>query len=184
MIGVQCQLMICRGHIRVIFPWLTVLCENWHFSPILDFVFILAAISKGQKCVRRSNLIYMSAGKYRGPKSSNRIKLSWFVQVLSHFYWFVVLTWSLSSPYHPCCPHIIPTLSPSSPCHPHTPYTPHLYPVVPMLSSWSLWSPHCPCHPHVVPIIPMSSPHHPLVVPTSFLYPHLPPLPLRDPQNQ
>ena len=34
MIGVQCQLMICRGHIRAskgtfqIFLWLTVLCKN------------------------------------------------------------------------------------------------------------------------------------------------------------
>ena len=34
MIGVQCQLMICRGHIRVsmgtlkVFLWLTVVCEN------------------------------------------------------------------------------------------------------------------------------------------------------------
>ena len=34
-----------------------VLCENWHFSQILHFVFILAAISKGQKWVRRSNMI-------------------------------------------------------------------------------------------------------------------------------
>ena len=30
----------------------------------------------------------MSVGKSRGPKSSNRIELSWFVQVLLHFYWF------------------------------------------------------------------------------------------------
>ena len=34
MIGVQCQLMICRGHFRAskgalkIFLWLTVVCEN------------------------------------------------------------------------------------------------------------------------------------------------------------
>ena len=34
-----------------------VLCENWHFSQILHFVFILAVISKGQKWVRRSNII-------------------------------------------------------------------------------------------------------------------------------
>ena len=36
----------------------------------------------------QSNLIYMSAGKCRGSKSSNRIELSQFVEVLLHFYWF------------------------------------------------------------------------------------------------
>ena len=50
MIGVQCQLMICRGHIRAskgalqVFLWLTVVSENLHFSQILHFVFILASI--------------------------------------------------------------------------------------------------------------------------------------------
>ena len=34
------------------------------------------------------NLIYISAGKCRGPKSLNRFRLSQFVQVLLHFYWF------------------------------------------------------------------------------------------------
>ena len=43
MIGVQCHLMISRGHIRAskgvlqIFLWLMVLCENWHFSEMLHF---------------------------------------------------------------------------------------------------------------------------------------------------
>ena len=32
-------------------------CENWCFSQILHFVFFSAAISKGQKWVRRSNII-------------------------------------------------------------------------------------------------------------------------------
>ena len=62
MIRVHCQLMICRGHIRVsksalkIFLWLTVVCENCHFSQILHFVFISAAISMGRKWVRRSKI--------------------------------------------------------------------------------------------------------------------------------
>ena len=34
------------------------------------------------------NLVYITAGGFRGPKSSNRIKISWFVQVLLHFNWF------------------------------------------------------------------------------------------------
>ena len=61
MIRVQCQLMICRGHIRTskgafkIFSM--VVCENGHFSQILQFVFILAAISMGHKWVRRSKII-------------------------------------------------------------------------------------------------------------------------------
>ena len=43
MIGVQCQLMICRGHIRAsegifqIFLWLTVLWQIDIFSSILHF---------------------------------------------------------------------------------------------------------------------------------------------------
>ena len=43
MIGVQCQLMICRGHIRAskgtfqIFLWLTVLCQIDNFCSILHF---------------------------------------------------------------------------------------------------------------------------------------------------
>ena len=63
MIRVQCQLMICRGHIGAskggfkIFLWLTVVCENRHFSSILHFVFILAAISMGHKWVRRSKIL-------------------------------------------------------------------------------------------------------------------------------
>ena len=62
MIRAHCQLMICRGHIRAsmdalkVFLWLTVVCKNWHFSQILHFVFILAAISKGCKWVRRSKI--------------------------------------------------------------------------------------------------------------------------------
>ena len=63
MIRVQCQLMICRGHIRTskgafkIFLWLMVVCENRHFIQILHFVFILAAISMGHKWVRRSKIL-------------------------------------------------------------------------------------------------------------------------------
>ena len=55
MIRVQCQSMICGGHIKAskgalqIFLWFTVLFENLCFSQILHFVFILAVISKGQK---------------------------------------------------------------------------------------------------------------------------------------
>ena len=125
MIRVQCQLMICRGHIRTskgafkIFLWLMVVCENGHFSQILHFVFILAAISMGRKWVRRSKIlsgfnlnmvqwdpvqkqenlqfgighpptyisiaVYMCGGGFKGPKSSNGIQLSRFVQKLWHF---------------------------------------------------------------------------------------------------
>ena len=46
MIGVQCQLMICRGHIRVsketfqIFLWLTVLCQIDILVQFCTLVFI------------------------------------------------------------------------------------------------------------------------------------------------
>ena len=59
MIRVQCQLMICRGHIRPfmgalhVFLQLMVQSKNCNFSQILHFVFILAAISKDCKWVRR-----------------------------------------------------------------------------------------------------------------------------------
>ena len=42
------------------------------------------AICDGTPRTCRSNLIYMSAGKCRGPKSLNAIELSQFVQVLMH----------------------------------------------------------------------------------------------------
>ena len=79
---------------------------------------------------------------------------------------FVVPTWSPLSSRHPCHPHIIPIIPPSSPCHPH------IVPVIPRRSPWGLhglWSP------HVIPIIPVI-PHHP---PSSPHHPHHP----RHPQK-
>ena len=55
MIEVQCQLIICRGHIRAsksalqIFLWLIVLCENGHFSQILHFCLHFRCDFKGLK---------------------------------------------------------------------------------------------------------------------------------------
>ena len=63
MIGVQCQLMICKGHIRAskgtfqIFLWLTVL---WQIDILVKFctlVFISTQIWKGRKWVRRSKIL-------------------------------------------------------------------------------------------------------------------------------
>ena len=120
-----------RGAFKI-FLWLTVVCENWHFSQILHFVFISAAISMGCKWVREvknplraqskyglmgssaktvkkffwgssehfldknaiwdrtlppytSIAVYMCGGGFKGPKSSNGIQLSRFVQKLWHF---------------------------------------------------------------------------------------------------
>ena len=81
MIGVYCQLMICRGHIRAskgaltIFLWLTVVCENGHFSQILHFVFISAVISKGHPHQQIKSSLYVCK-RVQGPKSLNRIELS------------------------------------------------------------------------------------------------------------
>ena len=64
------SLMICRGHIRVSKGALKkclrlmVVCENRHFSQILHFVFILAAISKGRKWVRRLKNLLRAQSKY------------------------------------------------------------------------------------------------------------------------
>ena len=63
MIGVQCQLMICIGHIRAskctfqIFLWLTVL---WQIDILVQFctlVFISSRILKGRKWDRRSKIL-------------------------------------------------------------------------------------------------------------------------------
>ena len=85
MIRVHCQLMICRGHIRVsmgtlkIFLWLTVVCENLHFSQILHFFFISAAISIGRKRVRRSKNLLRAQSKYglMGSSAKTGKKFPW-----------------------------------------------------------------------------------------------------------
>ena len=46
------------------------------------------AICDGTLPICTPILIYMSAGKCRGPKSLNKIELSWFILDLLHFYWF------------------------------------------------------------------------------------------------
>ena len=99
--------------------------------------------------------VYMCGGGLKGPKSSNGIQLSQFVQSYGIFSDFVVPTWSPSSSHCPHHPHIVLTSSPSSPsssCCPHSPQK------VPMWSPWSVVSTCCPRCPH---IIPTSSPHHP-----------------------
>ena len=65
--------------------------------------------------------------------------------------------WSLVSTCCPCCPNVIPTLSPSSPrCLRH----PHIIPIAPRRSH--VVSMVCGL---VVPMSSLSSPHHPRVVP-------------------
>ena len=95
--------------------------------------------------------------------------------IFSDFVVPVVPTLSLSSPHHPCHPHVVPVIPTSSPCHPHHP---HIIPIAPKRSACgphgcglhclcglhpmlSPWSPCCPRCPHVIPIIPTSSPCHP-----------------------
>ena len=58
------------------------------------------AICDGTPPICTSNLIYIRVGKYRSPKSSNRIELSWLV--LLHFYWFRPSTLPFS-PFFFCC---------------------------------------------------------------------------------
>ena len=130
----------------------------------------------------------MCAGGFRGPKSSNRIELSQFVQELLHFSYFVVLMWSP----HPRGPHIIPVIptpSPSSPHHPHhlhIVFTPPwlwspccLHGLHSMLSPHGPCHPHCPHHPHIILVVPTSSrrsPHHLQHPDTNYTHPHPPEL--------
>ena len=119
-----------------------------------------------------SNVVYMCAAGFKGPRSSNRIELSWFIQKLLHFSDFVVQMWSPWSPRHPHHPHVIPVIPTSSPY-------PHVVPIalrrprcgphgcgLVVSTPCCPCCPHCPCgphviprHPHVIPIIPMLSPH-------------------------
>ena len=87
MIGVQCQLMICRGHIRAskgrlfqIFLWLTVL---WQIDILVQFytlVFISSQIWKGCKWVRRSKILSgLNLNGSKGIQCKNRKNFYWRV---------------------------------------------------------------------------------------------------------
>ena len=109
-----------------------------------------------------SNAVYMCAGGFMGPKSSDFNYLDSFKSYYI-FCDFIVPMWSLWSPHCPCHPHIVPIIPRRSLCGPHTPpwlwsplSPPHMVPT-------PLWSPCCPCCAHVIPVIPtssLSSPHH------------------------
>ena len=63
MIGVHCQLVICRGHIRLLknifckFLQLTLLWKNWPESQIYQFFMIYGPILKCRKWVGRSKIL-------------------------------------------------------------------------------------------------------------------------------
>ena len=63
MIGVHYQLVICRGHIRLLknifctFLWLTLLWKNWPETQISHFFMICGPILKCRKWVGRSKII-------------------------------------------------------------------------------------------------------------------------------
>ena len=89
----------------------------------------------------------MCGGGLKGPKSSNGIQLSRFIQsygIFSDFVVPMVPAWYLLSPHHPHHPHTIPIAPRRSPCGPHCPH------------------PCCPrhsCCPHIIPTSSPSSPH-------------------------
>ena len=62
MIGVHCQLVICRGHIRLLknifctFLRLTLLWKNWPETQISQFLMICGPILKSRKWVGRSKI--------------------------------------------------------------------------------------------------------------------------------
>ena len=185
--------MICRGHIRAskgalkFFRWLTVVCENWHLSQILHFVFISAAISMGQEV---KNLL-RAQSKYGLMGSSAKTGKFYFRGSQEHFLHKSAIWDRTPPPTHlmqsTCVweglrvpnlqmefnyldsfkcygifsdfivPHVVLIIPTLSPSSPHHP---HSLQKVPMWSPW-LWSQWSP--PHVVPIIPTSS----LFIPTS-----------------
>ena len=103
------------------------------------------------------NIVYMTAGKCRDPKSLNGIELSRFVQKLLQFYWFepppapregtgggwgYLGTWGCPHTHMHACTHTCKEIAKATTC-----------------LSWC-----CPHGPHVISVIPMlfpSSPHHP-----------------------
>ena len=82
--------------------------------------------------------------------------------IFSDFVVPVVPTLSLSSPHHPCGPHVIPV---SSLLSPHCPHSPQKVPmaVVSVVSSVVsvVSTPCCPCGLHVIPTSSLCHPHHP-----------------------
>ena len=143
--------------------------ENFSFQGSQEHFLHKSAIWDRTPSTYISNAVYMCAGGFKGPKSSNKIQLSQFVKKVMAF-----LVISLSPhgprviPLSPCCPHIVPTSSTSSPHHPH------IIPIAPRRSQcgpsdlWSPWSPWSP--PHVVPVVPVI----PLSSPSSSHHPHHP----------
>ena len=181
MIRVQCQLMICRGHIRIsmgalkVFLQLTVVCENWHFSQILHIFFISAAISMGHKWVRRSKIL-----------SGLNLNMVWWDPVQKQekivFEGHRSTFW-IKMPFG--IGHPPPTHQLQSTCVGEGSRVPNLQTEFNYLDSFKsygifsdfvvpTWSPSslcCPCRSYIIPIVPTSSPcrphhpHHPHVVP-------------------
>ena len=114
----------------------------------------------GQPPTYTSIAVYMCGGGFKGPKLSNGIQLSRFVQKLCIFSDFVVPMWSPSSshrPHHSRQPHVVPIAPRRSPCGHHGLWSPHVVPVVPVIPTSSPSSPHHP----FIPTLSRRSPHHP-----------------------
>ena len=124
-----------------------------------------------------STAVYMCGGGFKGPKSSNRIQLSRFIQ--KAFLVISLCPWSPWSPHCPCHHHIVPVIPMSSPCHPHHPHIipiapegPHVVPIAVVSVVSTLCCPHCPCGPHVIPVVSTSSPSSPCHVEDSHIIPN------------
>ena len=180
-----------------------VLCENWHFSQILHFVVILAAISRvkyGLGCQISYQLsIWTWSIRF---KCANWKYFMWGLTGAKNMYFFGLkskicyLWWDTPiCSLYVCrmvqgfqifkqnwiiliCSRVIAFLVI------WCPHGPHIIPVIPMSS---LLSPHCP---HIVPVIPMLSthphiPHTPtLWSPCCLCYPHvIPIIPMSSPHH-
>ena len=253
MIGVQCQLMICRGHTRAskgalqIFSMITgsvwklisksniglclhfgcdISCQSKH--GLSDSSVTIGKFITGDKNIHfwfqnkkmpfwdgtlhhlHSEPSLYTAWKCRGPKSLNRIKFSWFVQVLLYFLliWVSALGrghvgWRYMGPWGYMGAWGYPHMNTHTHAHAHMHTHAHVKEIVNgcqhvYQDKWLDLSRFLcgPCGSHVVPNCPYIIPCHPHVIPTSSLLsqhclnnlhltPHTPtPTHHRDPQKQ
>ena len=172
-----------------------VVCENWHFSQILHFVFISAAISMGHKWVRWSKNPLRAQSKY-GLMGSSAKTGNFFFWGSPELFLHKNSIWDRTTPtYTLIAVYMCGGRVQGSQIFQRNSIISIRSKVMAFLViSLSPWSPRCPCCSHVIPIVPMSSrvipiaprrspcgPHgcglhglHPMLSPWSLSSPHRP----------
>ena len=169
-----------------------VVCENWQFSEILHIVFILAAISKGHKWVRRwkifswliLNMVWWDPVQkqekriFEGHRSTFCIKVPFGIE---HPPPPTHQMQSICMQKGSGVPNLQIELNYLDLFKSYCIFSDFVVPIIPMSSLSS------PCHPHIVPVIPRWSPggpHTPMTVVSVVSTPcgpHIPMVPTSSP---